>query len=279
MSWMVRAGLAVFLAAVPAAAEGLVYTQVSRRTHTDALGREHTETLRQTIYAAPVGLRSETEGSSIVTIMRLDEGLIYQLDLSRQLYAEVPLAEVKRRMERYKALLRAHFRRMPEEKKRRLAPVLGLGRARVRVIRSSVEVVISGVPCRKYSFYENGCLRLELWLTERYRPPADYSVFMEATGEFSPRLIALRRRYQGFAMKKRIHPVLQANPAVENTVLGVERRPLPEDLFRVPEGFRKVPSVLPEGAPGAKKDGKTAPPVPVAPSPVPDEPADAPLPD
>ena len=233
------------LASLPASAD-LVYEQVSRRTHRDALGKERVETLKQEIRASRHGLRAQTRGSGVVTIIRLDKGVIYQIDESRGIYAEVKIVDVKKEVERHKALLRAHYRRMSDEKKRRLAALLGKVRPRVKAIRSAKETEISGVPCRKVSFYENGYLRLELWLTDRFEVGADFTPLLEATGEFSAALIAERRRHRGFAMRKKIYPLLEINPTVENEAYDVRLCPADESKFALPEGLKKVPSVIDE---------------------------------
>lgn len=228
-----------------AAPAGLAYTQESRRTHRDALGREHTEVLHQKVYAGEKSLRSETSGTNVVNIVRIDRDLIYQYDMSRGVYAEIRIEDMIRAVEAYKSGLRAVYSRMPGHKKRHLAVILGRTQPRIKVIRSAEETEISGVRCRKYSFYESGVLRLEMWLTQEYQPAGDYSRLLEANGEFSQALISERRRLGGFAMRQKIHPLLEVNPKVENKVLSIEERDLPGELFELPEGLKKVsPSMI-----------------------------------
>lgn len=268
--------------AVPAtvtAAGGLYYEQVSRRVHTDALGREREVVLKQRIYASASGMRSETEDSSVVSIVRLDKGMIYQFDRDRGVYSEEKIEDIKRRYEEYKALLRTRYRNWSDEKRRRMAALLGKGRSRVKAIRSSAITEIAGVPCRKVSFYENGYLRLELWLTARFETAADLTPILEVTGEFSSVLIAERKRHRGFPMRTRTYPLLEVNPAVDNTITKIEQREeLGEDLFAVPGDFKKVPSVIQreekEGEPTPEAAGDGPPPEPFE-----DDDADAPLPD
>lgn len=256
----------ILLLAVPAARHAcadLAYTQVSRRTHRDVLGNERLEVLTQKVFACRYALRSEDEASGLVNIVRLDTGAVYQLDPQRRVYAEARLEDMKAEVENYKRLLREHYRQMSDDKKRRLAVILGKARPRVNVLRSAEDVEVAGAKCRKASLYENGMLRLELWLTDAYQTPADVSRILEATGEFSGALVSERRRLGGFAMKERVQPLLAIHPQVENEVTAVTQQALPPEMFAVPQDFQKVPSILEADRHATRQPGQPqAPPQP-----------------
>jgi len=243
-----RKTLTIALAAVIAcgeacAIEALVYRQVSRRTLTDALGKQTSEELHQKLYATRKALRTETDELNVVSIVRLDEMTIYQYDPGRRIFAAASVGELLKKVQAYKDALRSAYPDMPRDKQERLAVVLGKVRPRVRAQVEARDVIICGYPTRKVAFIENGRLRMELWLTDAFESETDATELLKATGEFSDALLRLRERERGFALKSRVHPLLGIHPAVENEVTEIMRVPVPDELFRVPEGYRRVESL------------------------------------
>ena len=265
------------------AVEALVYKQVSKRVSTDAVGKNHEETLHQTVYASRDALRTETAEFAPVTIVRLDEKTIYQFDPLKSVYVGMSIDALARDVETHKEILRTFYDDMSREKKERLAVVLGKSRAHPKMMEEGRDIVISGYPTRKLAFYENGQLRMELWVTEKFRIETDTTPLLAATGEFSDVMLALVRGERGVALRSRVYPVLEIHPFVENEVTEIAKKQVAEEMFRVPKGLTKVETLeklanenLPKVPADAEQGDK-----PVVPPPetaTPDDNQDVPLP-
>jgi len=260
------------------AIDALVYKQVSKRVSTDAVGKQHEETLHQTVYASKNALRTETAEISPVTIVRLDERIIYQFDPLKNVYVAMPIEALARDVEKHKEVLKTFYENMSREKKERLAVVLGESRARPKMMDEGRGGVISGYPTRKLAFYENGQLRMELWVTEKFRIETDTAPLLAATGEFSDGLLTLVRAERGVAMRSRVYPVLEIHPYVENEVTEITRKPVADEMFRVPQGLTRVETLEKpaKGSAGAEQGEKAE--VPLPETVTPDDSQDAPLP-
>ncbi|MBN1808885.1 MAG: hypothetical protein JW909_07425 [Planctomycetes bacterium] len=247
--------LVVFGAAGAEGTQALVYKQVSTRTFRDAVGKEKSEVLHQTIIAARDAILTQTEELDVITVLRPAEGTLCQYDPRRNIYAVMSVQAGREKIQQYKSLLSKHYDRMDRSKKERLAVVLGKVRPRAKALSEKKTSPVAGYDTRKVSFYENGRLRMEFWLTDAFDFGADMTPLLEATGEFSRELLALKRKERGFAMRSRVFPVLEINPQVENEVTEVCRRDVPDDMFLIPEGFKRVDSIEP-GPPPENEDGE-----------------------
>jgi hypothetical protein len=142
---------------------------------------------------------------------------------------------------------------------------------------------ISGYPTRKLAFYENGQLRMEMWVTDKFKVETDTTTLLAATGEFSDALLTLVRGERGVSLRSRVYPALEIHPFVENEVTEIAKKQVAEEMFRVPQGLTKVEALekpanenLPKVSAEAEQGDKPAvsPPETVTP----DDSQDVPLP-
>ena len=258
----VKSLAAAFLAAAAVAcstgAGELTYTVKIEKTFFDELGRMKTARYQQRVFSRPDAFRSERLDTGAVTIVLLKERRMVELDPKEKTFRSVTFDDLK-------ALVRGHMKRIEEKladpgsrlspaQRRRLLGILGKRRVKVSVERSREALEILGHRCSKVTYKEDGIRRIEEWVTTGIRRSIDMTPLLEITGDFSRELLAAKRRARGFALKSIVHGRLAITPLrTSSEVLAVKEGPVDEDLFRVPEGYRRAGS--PESGPEAPEPG------------------------
>ena len=222
------------------------------------------------------GKRSETEEQKILyrsgmmktidldtgrmTILRMDKGLMWEVDPEDSTYTEITFAEMeemaaegKERMAKAKAEMEAQMEDMsPEEQKLmeklmggKMAALMGAeeGSVELSVRRTGEKEKIGGYTCERTIVTANDDPFVEMWVTDEFDLGGQLFAFYEKMNLFKHEPTEELEQFKGFPMKT-VFTMDMGMGTVKNvsTVTKVVETSLKNSDFDLPKGLRKEKS-------------------------------------
>jgi hypothetical protein len=236
----------------------------TRRMSEEGGGRESERTQRLSI--APGKARLE-EQTGEVTVIRLDRGRLYEIDLLLASYFERDISNFRARWKKVNGILLKEISQMPGNHPMRYERIdaltdgldkweliwgLDAGPEKDKLLQKyhlppdkpafSVEKAdktknIEGHKCVLYKILEDGKMRAFAWVTQDIQLDRDLIEFLKVTGIVPEEVARELLKIKGFPLE---YAVYWRDGHIEHTEsLKVEKKNLAEGKFEVPEGFVK----------------------------------------
>ena len=242
--------------------EGVVHTKKITVVTVPMMGERRQES-EETVYYKPGFFKVVDPERGNVTIVNLDKGLIWQIDLNKKTYFEMTFDQLAQMQEQASAKmkevqqrLQTQLQGMPEDKRQMIEQMLGKGTMKA-LAQGKLEFTwkstkekqtINGYPCRKYIPLLNGEPIGEVWVTDKFNLGDDVSKYVQALRLFGKQSFASEPPFKGLPIKTVID--MQMGPSKthsESTVVKVEEKSIPDSEFALPSGLKKVE--VPQGMP------------------------------
>ncbi len=229
-------------------------------------GKGGGDTVEQTLTVGEGTLRLDDKGSKRYLIVRLDKGVIWEVDPQLKLYTEAKFEWFREKREQAyaekeatrKAILRKSYDAALKERYLRDVNVREDGEIVVRIERGPRERV-NGYDAEKVAIWENWKPIIEVWVTrdlekEGYQRPKEIFDFYDKVGLFHPKVVEKLKEIEGFPVKLFFEiDLVDAGASVRTDVLRVAERNPPASEFELPAGFQIIEELpdVPVGGPAA----------------------------
>lgn len=227
------------------ASAGIVIEQRSNGLPGKAGGR----TVEQTLTIGDNALRLDDKGSQRYLIVRLDKGVIWEVDPELKLYLESKFDWYRRqREEAYaekeasrRSILKKSYEAAVKERYLRDLNVREDGKVIVRTERGTRERV-NGYDTEKVTIWENWKPIIEVWVTrdlekDGYERPRELFEFYDKVGLLHPDVVQELKKIEGFPVRLSLDfDFVTAGASVRTDVTAVAKRDPPPSEFELPAG-------------------------------------------
>jgi hypothetical protein len=219
-------------------------------------------------YYMPKKFKIVMGGEGNATILRYDKETMIMLNPGEKTYSEVSFADLEKmtkkagaKTDQKMAELQEKLKDMPEDQRKMVEQMMGnkipgvKNEPKLEVVKSGDTKKISGYSCSRYIVNRDGKEILSVWVTKDVK---GFETIRKDLDELQQRMAAMNpmiakgtmeglKQIDGFPIET------DFGDTMKEVVFKVESRSIPAKEFEIPEGFKKVKSLMMQGEEGEEQ--------------------------
>ncbi|KPJ49259.1 MAG: hypothetical protein AMJ41_03265 [candidate division Zixibacteria bacterium DG_27] len=249
LSWGV---IILFLFTTPVWAD--LYYEMTSTEYSSTPGGETTKVDYEKGYIKSDRMKSEDLTNKEATIIRLDKGLVWEIDHNRKIYSQVTFAELEELYSQQEATMKEsqeHMAEMmeslpPEQRammEKHMQQAMEMQAATSKppeVTKTGKKDKILGYTCQQYKMSWSN-MTWDMWVSEEIVPEIDFSKFYKGLGMVGP-LAEGFSEVNGLPLKMVVETEAAGTHSRTTTeTTKVKTKKISDDEFELPKGYTEVP--------------------------------------
>jgi len=203
-----------------------------------------TTTDNTTIYMDKGKIKSVSETDNAASIVRLDKEAMYQVDIGKKTYQEIPFKALQSMSEKMMSgenpQMKEAMKNMTPEQQQMMKNMMSKMFAAMTVSKTSESKSMLGHKCIKYEVSREGTKMMDLWATEDFDVGTDFSEFLKIKMPGNKEMFAEFSKIKGMPLETIITMDMGGmRTKVHSLATDIKNASISASEFEVPLGYTK----------------------------------------